>query len=1342
MIGSLLFAGVTFAQQKRSAAQQQLLRAQYGDNYEEVLDKYGNDPSRLMQVQTDRINGLFQPTEADAFRSMFTSGLDDIARDEVEPNNFFDTADDINDVLALPGRRAQHTGKLIQATLGAGDIDVYKFTVDTTSMYYFAATHSFLDSGEDGLNVQVRLFHESDLDTTFVEGAGGIEGNDKVRGNIMGRAPDGRNGSGDFRLTGWVSPVDPATGEKLTGDFYLWIYNEDGDAGTYLMTAYEIPLEPYVSRAEPNYPLLSALTNAEAVLPTDGVVRTYMAFNPDTVKVVNPPVPVQGNSAFAQLWAQGDEDIDLYRIDYKAGHTLTLETMPYFGWYRENDGTIGPGGSRMTDPRIRIYDADFTAIIAEDDDGARESMDGPNNIHSRIVLTPEDLAAAGITEDTPLWFWVGAWASQTRTRTDPGDGGVHNVDNSDPGRFIYDVYATQSSTELVEVEPNNTVAEATSMATRSDTTYAGSFSDGSDADYYRIFMHEVRMYTIFSSNSTVSDDIEIEIFREYEADTDGTLALTDNLLTESVAGNAGNNDFLISGFIPEASGAYLIKVSAASAGDYRLGVVDKGQIYGGRVANEPDDTASDALTQEAMETGPGAQAETGMIFPAGDIDHYYFNADVDEELVLSISGTNPDLVNDFAVQITLLDPDGTAIETSESGFAHTAAVAGQYIVQVAPVTEGDVGFYSLSGGLPFEESEPNESFAEADLLAIGNIYNAVLTDGDVDYYQFNLEAGKLYSFRGVDNETGDPLDVEFFDDVNGTTLLDDSGWFNNYDDINFKIANIIPRESKTYYLKVSGGTGAYKLTSRVNEGFYEQLHKGEPNNGIADADANGDYQALGADVTYVLADPNHPRFFGDEDFFRVMMTSGQTLVAETKPVGGDAWSRDTDTRLLIVSADSDTLANDDDGGNDWYSRAVHTATEDGPVYVQVRTSRDTEGADDRSMNRGDYILNIDVTSAEVEPNNTFAGANTLAPGFIDATFDAEADSVDVYRLSLQADYIYHVRTLKPEEDGFSGSFSATLYAASDTTVNLLDEVDKGYNSRYSGSNLKLNLIPEASGDYYLHLAGAGGSGAYKIGLKGRDISELKSAGEPNNTVAEADAIGAQEFNNPGELTTYMLYNADFPWAEGDILSTRYGDDIDIYRYDLIAGDTLVAITDPVDGPLWSRDYDGFMRLLSAAGDTLLSDDDGAFDWHSRIEYVAEADESVYVMVHSQDYGSANDRDPARGEYNLSVTKMDGTPVTVIDTEDEALPHVFALDQNYPNPFNPTTTISFSIPESQDVELTVYNVLGQQVATLVSGFQTAGSHQVQFDASQLASGMYLYRIAAGKNVSVKKMLLVK
>ena len=99
-------------------------------------------------------------------------------------------------------------------------------------------------------------------------------------------------------------------------------------------------------------------------------------------------------------------------------------------------------------------------------------------------------------------------------------------------------------------------------------------------------------------------------------------------------------------------------------------------------------------------------------------------------------------------------------------------------------------------------------------------------------------------------------------------------------------------------------------------------------------------------------------------------------------------------------------------------------------------------------------------------------------------------------------------------------------------------------------------------------------------------------------------------------------------------------------------------------------------------------------------------------------------------------------IATLVTDRLNVPKVFTLQQNYPNPFNPTTKIAFSIPSQMKVELAVYNILGQKIATLVNETLSAGGHETSFDASRLASGMYIYRITAGQFTSAKKMMLLK
>ncbi len=197
-------------------------------------------------------------------------------------------------------------------------------------------------------------------------------------------------------------------------------------------------------------------------------------------------------------------------------------------------------------------------------------------------------------------------------------------------------------------------------------------------------------------------------------------------------------------------------------------------------------------------------------------------------------------------------------------------------------------------------------------------------------------------------------------------------------------------------------------------------------------------------------------------------------------------------------------------------------------------------------------------------------------------------------------------------------------------------------------------------------------------------------------------------------------------------------------------------------------------LLSPMADETVSEPQPLFTWQSAADM--DGDDVEYIFMYSEfesfkdslyvdglsdtSYALDVDLEPnktyfwrvlatdgRRGGHTLSETKSFNTDeLSSVISENSQLPKEFALHQNYPNPFNPTTNIAYDLKAAADVELTMYNMLGQKVAVLINEKQAAGRQIMQFDASQMASGIYIYKIkissAEELYVSHKKMILIK
>ena len=134
------------------------------------------------------------------------------------------------------------------------------------------------------------------------------------------------------------------------------------------------------------------------------------------------------------------------------------------------------------------------------------------------------------------------------------------------------------------------------------------------------------------------------------------------------------------------------------------------------------------------------------------------------------------------------------------------------------------------------------------------------------------------------------------------------------------------------------------------------------------------------------------------------------------------------------------------------------------------------------------------------------------------------------------------------------------------------------------------------------------------------------------------------------------------------------------------------------------------------------------------------DSAQFIFISTQDSWYNDNTDPD-SDYAVNI-KITSPPIKVYGKSAVNILNNYQLYQNYPNPFNPTTTIGFSIPELEFVTLKIYNLLGQEVSTLVLEKLSAGRYEVEWNAEEYPGGIYFFRLTTGGYNAVKKMLLVK
>lgn len=588
------------------------------------------------------------------------------------------------------------------------------------------------------------------------------------------------------------------------------------------------------------------------------------------------------------------------------------------------------------------------------------------------------------------------------------------------------------------------------------------------------------------------------------------------------------------------------------------------------------------------------------------------------------------------------------------------------------------------------------SIGTAAALGLNTSASGTMNDNSTNHYWKITTSANGYLRVEITSSSSIDVDPMLYD-VNGTTTIFSDGRYGTYSEL---YAFLKPG---TYYVKAwrwSGTTGTYTITTT----FVSPSR-------TADTELN-DSPSTAVALNPTGTSTGHLGFYSDgatdnDDYWKITTTQDGWLRVQVRSDSLDlrgSTQYDLDLTLYDING---TGYVGSDGRSGTFSQ-VAEFLRPGTYYVKVH--RWLGGG-------GGYEIKSDFFTPplanDTEGNDTYQTASTVtvngsATGHLGYYSNGTTDNDDYWKFTTTSDGKVVVRVVSDSTDvaGAIYDLDLTIYDINGTSYITSD----GRSGKTSESIVYLR-----PGTFYVRIhRWLGGGGSYTLSVT-HTPPTLANEGEGNDSYTTASALtsGISSTGHIGYFANGTTDSDDY-WK----VVAPFNDSIYVH----------VTSENAIDVDLTAYGPNGTTYLTS----------DGRYGIYSRVGILATAGSTYYFKVHLWQ-GTA-------GSYSIVAVRS-----SVVSVEDQPLvniiPTEFALEQNYPNPFNPSTTIRYSLPKDGTVVLSVYSLLGQEVARLQDGFKKAANYSILWNGNNAfgqpaASGIYLVRLQFDNRQLMRKVMLVK